>query len=117
MPVKFAEEVARVYGINPCWLLGLSPHKYPIDESLARINALRSKKDRERLLFDLMTSMRGWIIEDFNYAASYGESEVKGLPIRLIVSKGDSRHEFDDVDLDRFVGKMLDYCNFELSHM
>lgn len=113
----FAREVARVYGVNASWLLNLSPHKTPTDESLARVGEYRTRKERKRLLFDLMTSMRGWVVDDIQYAAPYGESESKGLPIRMTISKGDKTHAFNDVDYDKFIGKMLDFCDFELSHM
>lgn len=113
----FAREVARVYGINASWLLGDSPYKKPIDESLARVNEYRSRKERKRLLFDLMTSMSGWVVNDIQYAAPFGESESEGLPIRMTVTKDGIEREFNDLDYDKFIGKMLDYCDFELSHM
>lgn len=118
----FAKAVADSFGVNEDWLLGGSPYKTALDEALAkeseeRVSGFKSRKERKRLLFDLMTNMSGWTAESIHVAAPFGESEVPSLPPYIVVSKDDMRHELTLLDYERFIGKMLDFCDFELSHM
>lgn len=119
---EFAQYAADAFGVNADWLLGKSPYKTALDEDLAkesedRVNGFKSRRERKRLLFDLMADMSGWTVESIHVAAPYGESELTDLPPYVAVSKGDVRHELNLFEYERFIGKMLDFYDFELSHM
>lgn len=117
IPAKFANEVARVWGVNASWILGISPYKTPVDESVARIGELNTRNMKKRLLLDLMADMSGWIVEERHTAAPFGESESQGITSFVALTKDGTRHELDLLDYERLIAKMLDFFDFELMHM
>lgn len=126
MPASFAQEVARVYGVNASWLLGLSPYRTPVDESAARLAEFQADKKRRRILFELMAQMNGWKVEPRPDVAAPAtpsgdafdmtESATIAFDFYESIQRGDERHDLDRIDFDKFVSKVLAYFDFEISH-
>lgn len=126
MPASFAQEVARVYGVNASWLLGLSPYRTPVDESAARFAEFQADKKRRRILFELMAQMNGWKVEPRPDVAAPAtpsgdafdmtESATIAFDFYESIQRGDERHDLDRIDFDKFVSKVLAYFDFEISH-
>lgn len=126
MPVSFANEVARVYGINAAWLLGLSPYKTPVEESANRLAELQTREKKKLLFFELMASMRGWRIERLPEVAapytgagdSFDMTESGKIAFNhfITLERKEEKCEIDRLSFDRLVNKMLDAFDFELSH-
>ncbi len=127
IPSAFAREVARVYGVNESWLLGYSPYKTPVDESMARISHIRNKFEKRHLLFDLMAELNLWTLTQPQDVAApiVGEGEVFDMSAIHMdrfrtfrtIRRGDTTIELDQVQVEKLVRKVADYFDFEIEHL
>ena len=107
------------------WLLGYDNFKTSAELVMSLISDGKERRTRKQALFAVMAEMNGWKIEDNESVLAI---DLEGLPIAFsdadfefehyaTIAKDEKTVTLNQNEFELFVQKMLDYFEFELSHM